>query len=192
MFLIRRIPVDIYKCAQQQIWDQKGERFMDIYEFCKDVLEQNTDSIKDYFNKNSYVNRHCTNEHFDVDKSIIWIKACFLYTDISFFIACKKLWPHHPGFSFSLIYRTIYYSSRKNSLYAFYMKVKRNIITHKLSYRFDLSVRTVFMTRSRWYTELNQHRLFQSDVNMYFRIVRIGVLIFLKVTDESAVKLHLP
>ncbi len=44
---------------------------MDIYEFCKDVLEQNSDSIKDYFNKNAYVNRHFTNEYFDVDKFII-------------------------------------------------------------------------------------------------------------------------
>lgn len=45
--------------------------FMDIYKFWKDVLEQNADAIKDYFDKNAYINWHCTNEHFNVDEFII-------------------------------------------------------------------------------------------------------------------------
>lgn len=44
---------------------------MDIYRFWKDVLEQNADTIKDYFDKNAYINWHCTNEHFNVDEFII-------------------------------------------------------------------------------------------------------------------------
>lgn len=45
--------------------------FMDIYKFWRDVLEQNADAIKDYFDKNAYINWHCTNEHFNVDEFII-------------------------------------------------------------------------------------------------------------------------
>lgn len=45
--------------------------FMDIYKFWKDVLEQNADAIKAYFDKNAYINWHCTNEHFNVDEFII-------------------------------------------------------------------------------------------------------------------------
>ena len=44
---------------------------MNIYEFWKDVLAQNADKIKDQFDKNAYINWHCTNEHFNVDEFII-------------------------------------------------------------------------------------------------------------------------
>lgn len=44
---------------------------MNIYKFWNDVLEQNADAIKDYFDKNAYINWHCTNEHFNVDEFII-------------------------------------------------------------------------------------------------------------------------
>ena len=44
---------------------------MDIYKFWKDVLEQNADAIKDYFDENAYINWHCTNEHFNVNEFII-------------------------------------------------------------------------------------------------------------------------
>ena len=44
---------------------------MNIYKFWKDVLEQNADNIRDYFDKNAYINWHCTNEHFNVDEFII-------------------------------------------------------------------------------------------------------------------------
>ena len=44
---------------------------MNIYKFWKDVLEQNADAIRDYFDKNAYINWHCTNEHFNVDEFII-------------------------------------------------------------------------------------------------------------------------
>ena len=44
---------------------------MDIYKFWKDVLEQNADAIKDYFDENAYINWHCTNEHFSVNEFII-------------------------------------------------------------------------------------------------------------------------
>lgn len=44
---------------------------VDIYEFWNDILEQNADRIRDYFDKDAYVNWHCTNEHFNVDEFII-------------------------------------------------------------------------------------------------------------------------
>lgn len=44
---------------------------MDIYKFWKAVLEQNADIIREYFDKNAYINWHCTNEHFNVDEFII-------------------------------------------------------------------------------------------------------------------------
>lgn len=44
---------------------------MDIHKFWKDVLEQNADAIRGYFDRNAYVNWHCTNEHFNVDEFII-------------------------------------------------------------------------------------------------------------------------
>ena len=44
---------------------------MDIYKFWKNVLEQNADAIKDYFDENAYINWHCTNEHFNVNEFII-------------------------------------------------------------------------------------------------------------------------
>lgn len=44
---------------------------MDIYKFWKDVLAQNADAIRTYFDKNAYINWHCTNEHFNVDEFII-------------------------------------------------------------------------------------------------------------------------
>ncbi len=44
---------------------------MNICEFWKDVLEQNADNIRGYFDENAYINWHCTNEHFNVDEFII-------------------------------------------------------------------------------------------------------------------------
>lgn len=44
---------------------------MDIYQFWKDVLAQKADRIKAYFDRNAYINWHCTNEHFNVDEFII-------------------------------------------------------------------------------------------------------------------------
>lgn len=44
---------------------------MDIYKFWKDVLEQNADNIRNYFDRNAYINWHCTNEQFNVDEFII-------------------------------------------------------------------------------------------------------------------------
>ena len=44
---------------------------MDIYKFWRDVLEQNTENIKNYFHKDAYINWHCTNEHFTVDEFMI-------------------------------------------------------------------------------------------------------------------------
>lgn len=43
---------------------------MNIYKFWKDVLDQNADNIREYFNENAYINWHCTNEHFNVDEFI--------------------------------------------------------------------------------------------------------------------------
>ena len=44
---------------------------MDIYEFWRDILEQNAENIKNYFHKDAYINWHCTNEHFTVDEFMI-------------------------------------------------------------------------------------------------------------------------
>ena len=44
---------------------------MEVYKFWKDILEQNADAIRGYFDKNAYINWHCTNEHFNVDEFII-------------------------------------------------------------------------------------------------------------------------
>lgn len=44
---------------------------VDIHKFWRDVLEQNADAIRAYFDKNAYINWHCTNEHFNVDEFII-------------------------------------------------------------------------------------------------------------------------
>lgn len=41
---------------------------MDIYRFWRDVLEQNADAIREYFDENAYINWHCTNEHFTVEE----------------------------------------------------------------------------------------------------------------------------
>lgn len=41
---------------------------MDIYQFWKDILAQNADTIRTYFDKNAYINWHCTNEHFTVEE----------------------------------------------------------------------------------------------------------------------------
>lgn len=43
---------------------------MDIAQFCKCVLEQDADKIREFFCKDGYVNWHCTNEHFDVEEYI--------------------------------------------------------------------------------------------------------------------------
>lgn len=44
---------------------------MDIYQFWKDVLDQNEDAIRNYFDKNAVINWHCTNERFSVEEFII-------------------------------------------------------------------------------------------------------------------------
>lgn len=44
---------------------------MDIYQFWNDVLAQNADAIRGYFDENAYINWHCTNEHFTVEEFII-------------------------------------------------------------------------------------------------------------------------
>lgn len=44
---------------------------MNIYKFWNDILEQNADAIRGYFDKNAYINWHCTNEQFNVDEFII-------------------------------------------------------------------------------------------------------------------------
>lgn len=44
---------------------------MDVYQFIKDVLTQDKDTIRSYFHKDAYVNWHCTNEHFTVEEFII-------------------------------------------------------------------------------------------------------------------------
>lgn len=44
---------------------------MDIYQFWKDVLAQKEDAIREYFDKDAYINWHCTNERFTVDEFII-------------------------------------------------------------------------------------------------------------------------
>lgn len=41
-----------------------------IKQFWKAVLEQDEDSIRQYFRNDAYVNWHCTNEHFTVDEFI--------------------------------------------------------------------------------------------------------------------------
>lgn len=43
---------------------------MNIAEFWKYVLEQNADKMREFFHKDSYVNWHCTNEHFNVEEYI--------------------------------------------------------------------------------------------------------------------------
>lgn len=47
---------------------QLEEMDMDIYRFWRDVLEQNADAIREYFDENAYINWHCTNEHFTVEE----------------------------------------------------------------------------------------------------------------------------
>ncbi len=44
---------------------------MDIFQFWKDVLKQDANAIRGYFDKDAYINWHCTNEHFSVDEFII-------------------------------------------------------------------------------------------------------------------------
>ena len=44
---------------------------MNIYQFWRDVLKQDRNAIKKYFEKDAYINWHCTNEHFTVDEFII-------------------------------------------------------------------------------------------------------------------------
>ncbi len=43
---------------------------MNIAEFWKYVLEQNADKMREFFHNDSYVNWHCTNEHFNVEEYI--------------------------------------------------------------------------------------------------------------------------
>lgn len=44
---------------------------MNIYEYWRDVLAQDADQIRNYFDKDAFVNWHCTNEHFNVEEFII-------------------------------------------------------------------------------------------------------------------------
>lgn len=44
---------------------------MDLHKFWKDILEQNAGAIREYFDRDAYINWHCTNEHFNVDEFII-------------------------------------------------------------------------------------------------------------------------
>lgn len=44
---------------------------MDIYQYWKDVLEQNAERIRAYFDEDAYINWHCTNERFTVEEFII-------------------------------------------------------------------------------------------------------------------------
>lgn len=44
---------------------------MNIYNFWKDILGQNANAIRGYFDKDAYINWHCTNEHFNVDEFIV-------------------------------------------------------------------------------------------------------------------------
>ena len=58
-----------YCVMEDRDWER--HEYMDIHKFWRDVLEQNADAIKDYFDKDAYINWHCTNEHFNVDEFII-------------------------------------------------------------------------------------------------------------------------
>lgn len=44
---------------------------MDIYKFWKAVLGQNAENIRAYFDKDAYINWHCTNEHFNVEEFLL-------------------------------------------------------------------------------------------------------------------------
>ena len=44
---------------------------MNVYQFWEDVLKQDKKAIKGYFEKDAYINWHCTNERFTVDEFII-------------------------------------------------------------------------------------------------------------------------
>lgn len=57
--------------SQSPLHSLKGQDPMNIYQFWKDILEQNAAAIKAYFAPAAYINWHCTNEHFTVDEFII-------------------------------------------------------------------------------------------------------------------------
>ena len=44
---------------------------MDIYAFWRDVLAQNAEAIRGYFDKGASINWHCTNERFNMEEFII-------------------------------------------------------------------------------------------------------------------------
>jgi hypothetical protein len=44
---------------------------LNIYDFWKDVLAQDAEAIRKYFDKTAYINWHCTNEHFNVEEFLI-------------------------------------------------------------------------------------------------------------------------
>lgn len=44
---------------------------MNVFDFWKDVLNQDELAIRKYFSESAYINWHCTNEHFTVDEYII-------------------------------------------------------------------------------------------------------------------------
>lgn len=44
---------------------------VDIYGFWRDVLAQDADKIRSYFDKDAFINWHCTNEHFNVREYLI-------------------------------------------------------------------------------------------------------------------------
>ena len=43
---------------------------MDIYKFWKDVLDQNANALREYFDKNAVIRWHCTNELFTAEEFI--------------------------------------------------------------------------------------------------------------------------
>jgi len=44
---------------------------MDIYAFWRDVLAQNAEAIRGYFDKGASINWHCTNERFNMEEFTI-------------------------------------------------------------------------------------------------------------------------
>lgn len=44
---------------------------MDIHKFWNAILSQNENEIRIFFDKDAYINWHCTNEHFNLDEFII-------------------------------------------------------------------------------------------------------------------------
>lgn len=43
---------------------------MNIEKYWNDIVRQDADAIRNYFDKNAYINWHNSNEHFNVDEFI--------------------------------------------------------------------------------------------------------------------------